>query len=334
MAFVALAVPWVVAFLVVAAVSDNLGWDLRHAYLPAAASVRGGESPYPALADPILEEQKGYVYPPQLAVVLAPFAHVPDEILASAVVGTLLLLAFLTLWLLDVRDPRCYAASFASLPVLSAASFANVSLPLALALALAWRYRERAGSGLALGLAVSAKLVLWPLLVWMVGRRRWSTALVAGLSGVIVTVAAWATIGFQGLREYPALLRRLSEIQAEQSYSLLGVSATLGLPSTVGRLAALAAAASLLFACFRFARWGDDLRSFTSAVLATLAASPIVWLHYLVVLFVPLAAARPRFSALWLVPLTLVLSPRPGYAEGVEVLVPLGVVVVLGAVLL
>ena len=49
-----------------------LGWDVRFAYLPAAESVLDGDSPYPALDDPILEEQKGYVYPPQLLFVLAP----------------------------------------------------------------------------------------------------------------------------------------------------------------------------------------------------------------------------------------------------------------------
>ena len=44
------------------------------------------------------------------------------------------------------------------------------------------------------------------------------------------------------------------------------------------------------------------MRSFTCAVAATLALSPIVWLHYLVVLLVPMAIARPRFSPLWLLP--------------------------------
>ena len=66
-----------------------------------------------------------------------------------------------------------------------------------------------------------------------------------------------------------------------------------------------------------FARRDDDARSFTCAVAATLALSPIVWLHYLVVLLVPMAILRPRFSVLWLLPVLLWVSPRPGYAEGV-----------------
>ena len=54
-----------------------LAWDVRFAYLPAAESVLHGHSPYPALDDPILDEQKGYVYPPQLLFVLLPLTALP-----------------------------------------------------------------------------------------------------------------------------------------------------------------------------------------------------------------------------------------------------------------
>jgi hypothetical protein len=33
--------------------------------------------------------------------------------------------------------------------------------------------------------------------------------------------------------------------------------------------------------------------------------TPILWLHYLVLLVVPIALARPRLSALWFVPVAL-----------------------------
>ena len=54
-----------------------LAWDVRFAYLPAAEAVLDGESPYPALDDPILEDQKGYVYPPQLLFALVPLTPLP-----------------------------------------------------------------------------------------------------------------------------------------------------------------------------------------------------------------------------------------------------------------
>jgi hypothetical protein len=91
---------------------------------------------------------------------------------------------------------------------------------------------------------------------------------------------------------------------------------------------------SLLVACVVLARRGDEFRSYTCAVAATLALSPIVWLHYLVLLLVPLAIARPRFSLIWLLPILLWTSPRPGYAEGYETFLPALAAAILVALLL
>jgi hypothetical protein len=44
----------------------------------------------------------------------------------------------------------------------------------------------------------------------------------------------------------------------------------------------------------------DDLTMLVVALAAALICSPIVWAHYLVVLFVPLALARPRIGLIWL----------------------------------
>jgi hypothetical protein len=209
------------------------------------------------------------------------------------------------------------------MPSVSALLLGNLSIPLAFAAAVTWRYRRRVWPpALAVGLGVSAKLLMWPLLVWTVATKRVRTTVYACLIGVVVTSAAWAAIGFAGLTGYPDLLERLSEIQSERSYSIVGMAATVGIPDSIARALTVLVGGSLLFACVLFARRGDDARSFTCAVAATLALSPIVWLHYLVVLLVPVAIARPRFSALWLLPVVLWVSPRPGYAEGIATFAP------------
>ena len=46
-----------------------------------------------------------------------------------------------------------------------------------------------------------------------------------------------------------------------------------------------------------------DVATLTLCLAAALAASPIVWVHYFLLLLVPLALARPRLSPLWFVPL-------------------------------
>jgi hypothetical protein len=326
----------VVLLLALSLEEGLLAWDLRFAYLPAAEAVLGGESPYPALDDPILEEQKGYVYPPQLALALAPLASVPVDLLALLAALALLFVVGLTLHVLGVRDLLCYAAALLWMPVASGVLHANLSIPLALGLALVWRYRERTWlSAIALGLAISGKLMLWPMLVWTAARGRLGTTAWAVAVGIGVTLAAWAAIGFVGLQEYPRLLERLSEIQAARSYSPVGIASVLGLGETVGRAAVLLGGLALLAACARFGRRGDDVRSFTLAVAATLALSPIVWMHYLVLLLVPLAIARPRFSWPWLLPILLWVSPRPGYAGGYETFLPgLVAAALVGTVLL
>jgi hypothetical protein len=172
------------------------------------------------------------------------------------------------------------------------------------------------------------------MLVWMLATRRLRASLYAVLLGAAVTLGAWAAIGFDGLSEYPSLLRRLSDIQAHHSYSFVGMAATAGLPEAAGTAVMLVVGAALLTLCVVLARRGDDARSFTCAVVAALALSPIVWLHYLVLLLVPLAILRPRFSALWLLPVLLWVSPKPGYADGPGTFAPAIAVAIMLVVLL
>ena len=298
--------------------SEKLGYDFRAAYLPAAESVRDGGSPYPPPDSPIVDEERAYVYPPQLAIVLVPLTALPVDLAAALAFLTALAALMGALAVVGVRDIRCYAAVLLWAPAWNALEMANVSAALALAL----------------GLAVSAKLLLWPLLVWTLATRRLRATGLAIAIGVVVTFAAWAMLGFAGLTDYPALLHRLSEIQSENSYSLVGIASALGFGEAVGHALAIAVGISLLLLCVVFARHSDELRSFTCAVAATLALSPIVWLHYLVVLLVPVAIARPLFSAIWLLPIVLWVSPRAGNGDGFETFVPgIATAIVLAVIL-
>jgi alpha-1,2-mannosyltransferase len=333
--FVVFAVVMTIAVVTSAEAIGLLAWDVRFAYLPAADAVLHGHSPYPALDDPILEDQKGYVYPPQLALALLPLTVLPTPVAAFLVGIGLLGLLGATLKILGVRDIRCYAAALLWVPSVSAVLLGNLSIPLAFAVAVVWRYRDRVSPpAWALGLAVSAKLLMWPMLVWTLSTRRFRVTAWAVVIGFATTLVAWAAIGFDGLTGYPDLLRRLSDIQSERSYSIVGMSATAGLGSAAGQVVTLAVGAALLAGCVLFARRHDEPRSFTCAVAATLALSPIVWLHYLVVLIVPMAILRPRFSALWLLPVLLWISPKPGYAEGIVTFAPGIVAVILVGLLL
>jgi alpha-1,2-mannosyltransferase len=308
--------------------SERLAWDFRTAYLPAAEAVLDGESPYEDPSSSAVTEGRAYVYPPQLAFALAPFTVVSPNV--AAVLGSLgAILALVgALAVVGVRDPLCYLALIVWAPTWNTLEMANVSALLALGLAFAWRYRARGlPLSLALGLVVSTKLFLWPLLLWTIVTRRVRAAALAIAVGLGVTCASWATLGFAGLTSYPDLVSRLA---ADDSYSIVGVASQLGLGEPVSRVLMVVAGLFLLLACASSGRH-DDYRAFTYSIAASLALTPVVWQHYLVLLAVPLAIARPRFSAIWLLPIILWVSPRSGNGDGLDTILPLIVTVLLVA---
>jgi hypothetical protein len=190
---------------------------------------------------------------------------------------------------------------------------------LALLVALAWRYRDRAVvTSAVIGGAIVLKLFVWPLVVWLAATRRWWAAVGASLVAVGLALASWAAIGFGGLADYPELLRRLSDLEAENSYSAFASLVAVGLPDALARVVVLAVGVALLAIAWREGRtMGDgDRRSLTLALAAGLVLTPILWLHYLVLLVVPIALARPRLSLLWFAPLALTVFELLNWYRG------------------
>lgn len=313
--------------LISATGSERLGYDFRAGYLPAAEAVVDGISPYMSHDPSAGDAPLPYVYPPQLALALVPFTLLSADAAAFvAFLGCFVALGG-ALAIVGVRDVRCYAAILLWAPGWNALEMANVSALLALALALMWRWRATKWElGIALGLAVSVKLFLWPMLVWTVAMRRLRPVVVAVAAGIGLTVAAWAAIGFEGLRSYPD---QLGEIEFDSSYSIVGMTLDLGLGRAVGDVLSAIVGVALLGLVVRFARREDELGAFTCAIAAALVLSPVVWQHYLVLLAIPLALYRPRFSVIWLLPVILWLSPRAGNGEAPELFLPALVAVVL-----
>ena len=166
--------------------------------------------------------------------------------------------------------------------------------------------RSCLGAAASTGAAVATKLFLWPTLFWLfvTGRRRAAGLSVALAVGLILL--PWAAIGFTDLLQYPALLRRVSG-QEYGSFSVTALAHASGIGGTFTKMITVAIGASLLAFSVRCARhpgWTPrerDRRSLTVILAASLVLSPVVWGDYFVLLLVPVALARPRLSALWLV---------------------------------
>ena len=214
------------------------------------------------------------------------------------------------LWLLGTRDWRCYALAAVYPITRSAVDLGTIGPFLLLAVAVVWRWRDRvARAGAAVGAAVALKLFLWPLAVWLALTRRYRAALAAVVFAALFVLVPWAALGFDGLTGYPGLLRHLAADEATSSYSLVALGVRVHLPESVATVFSLLAAAALLGAALRVARderrdpRERDVATLTLVLAAALAASPIVWVHYLILVVVPLALARPRLSLLWFLPL-------------------------------
>jgi hypothetical protein len=156
--------------------------------------------------------------------------------------------------------------------------------------------------------------------------------LAAGTALVLI-LGGWAVIGFAGLTSYPHLLHVLADVEARQSYSIVGLLRLSG-PAAEALSVSLAVAVVLGIAIAARGEDGDR-RAFTVAIAGSLAATPVLWLHYFGLLFLPIAIYRPRLSPLWLAPLGFWLTPF-AHSDGstLKTAFALGLsAVVLGAVI-
>ncbi len=282
-----------------------LDWQI---FRTASHAVVHGRSPYPVANLAALAHDDQFVYPPITAVLLAPLAALP--LVAGKVLFFLLALGCvpLALRLLGVRDWRCYGLALLTAPVLDSVTLGTISSMLLLGVAVAWRYRDRPYvAAVSTAATAVAKLFAWPLFVWLLATRRLRAAATAAAAAVVLLVGGWAVIGFAGLGSYPHLLRLLSQVEAVQSYSLTGLLRVHGGAATaLGAVLGLAVIAAVVVA----ARGPDgDRRALGIAIAGTLLATPVLWLHYLVLLLVPIALARPRLSAIWFAPLVFWVTP-------------------------
>ena len=298
----------------------------------AGRAVLHGRSPYPtlqALPHAATRTFAPFVYPPVAAVLFVPLALLPYAV-AKLVFLVLSLAALgLALRLLGVTDWRCYGAAFASVPVYASIGNGTISLFLLLLVAAAWRFRERvAAVALLIAAAITAKVFLWPLWLWLVRTRRLRAAAFAVVASMLAVAISWSVIGFAGLREYPTLLSRLTGLVGPHSYSLYAFERALGLGHGTAQ-AAVYLAGAIGLAILVFVR--DDRRVFVAALALSLVVTPILWPHYLVLLFVPIALAARSFTVLWIAPLALWLDATAWNRGAVSIA---GLFVMSGAIVL
>jgi glycosyl transferase family 87 len=320
--------------------------DFGYVFLPAANDVLAGRNPYMDPDEFVGRPQAPYAYPPVVALAVTPLAVLPETARGTFVPGVLFTLLLIGatvagLRLLEVRDWRCYPIALLYPFTLEAFEYGAVGPVLFLLIALAWHYRDRlsiaAGS---IGLAVALKLFLWPLFAWLAVTRRVATAVVAVAVAGALALGSWLVIGFRGLGDYPRLLDKLVDVEATNSYSLFAILRTVGIGERISQFLVVALGVLLLVFAWHAARASRssardrDRRSLTLVLAAALVMTPILRLHYLVLLVVPIALARPRLSPLWAIPLVATVFEAIDWYRGWpsgdgEALVSVAVIVTL-----
>lgn len=274
----------------------------------AAIKVIHGHSPYVAPNPAAYLHFDRFVYPPVAALLFAPFAAVPSGPSRVLMFAAGLVAIVVSLRVLRVEDWRCYGIALISAPAINSVALGTLTSFLLLGAAVCWRYRDNpVVGGVAAAVTALLKLFLWPLAVWLVVTRRWRAALVCAGAGLVLLVGGWAVIGFAGLRSYPTILHVLQQIEIPVSYSLV---ALFGLNGHAATAVTVVLSLAAIVAIWAAARGADgDRRAFAVAVVAALLTTPLLWMHYLLLLFVPIAFYRPRLSGLWFLPLLLWLTP-------------------------
>jgi hypothetical protein len=317
----------------------TLLYDFRGGLYNGGAAILHGHNPYQAgflahqaaimhvggvaLGETVMRPFSIPVYPAIADLLSVPFALLPFW-LASLLYTALSVLAMVAgLRLLGVRDWRCLVLSVISWPFLFGLFLGAIGPFLVLGVCAAWRWRERLWPpAVAIASVVAVKIFPWTLGVWLLVTRRYKALALTAAVTVGITLVAWAVIGFAGMAQYPQMLSNMSFIQDDRAVSIVGLLLILGVPSSVATAAAFLAAGGILLGAWRLAAGPDgDRRAFGLALLAALSATPIVWEHYMVLLFVPIALVSPQFSPVWLIPVSaplievfsrLIPGGRPG----------------------
>jgi alpha-1,2-mannosyltransferase len=270
----------------------RFGTDFAQTIWYPARAILDGTDPY---AHP------GSDYPPFAYLPFLPLGAIPLAAAELIWVAALSVVAFGTLWVLKVCDPRCYAVWLFTPMVFSTVLVGNATVVVVFLVALCWRYRDRLViAGLVLGVAIALKLIAAPLLVWMIASRRYRAALIAALVAPLLLLVSWAAIGLDGLSSYHQRLSDVAAASGLESQFLQGLLRQGGLSQAVAFDIGLVVGAGVLVIAGILARRGHDAPAFGVAWASALVLSPIVWIGYASGLVVPLAARVPKYDARWL----------------------------------
>jgi hypothetical protein len=312
-----------VVVLLLYVIARKTGVDFDANVWRPALDVRADRSPYPP-PEPAALVKPFFLYPPLLLGLDLPLSVLPHDV-ARVGFAVLTAVAVVTgLRLAGVTDRRVLCWGTLSFPVVDALLLGNPTPLLVPVIAAAWVYRDRWWVvGLAVGVAGAFKLLVWPLGVWLIATRRIRGAAAAGVVAVGALLVPWALIGFDGFGDYVDVARAYERINGgPRAITVAGLVHELGGSWPLGHALQRGVGLMLLVAMVLISRSrasDADRKCFCLALTAALVLSPVVWIHYLVLVLVPLALTRPTFDRAWVAMSALWLFPLLPHREALTV---------------
>lgn len=351
--------------------------DFMQDYLMSRA-VLAGESPYQNIKElagrfdlaQVQLDRSGYPspHPPSLVLLMLPIGLLSyhSAALAWLIISLAALAASLRV-LFDLKGGALvlgFLAAVIWLPFHSDFSIGQLMTVMLLALALAWKCfrgdRDLAG-GIVLGLALSIKMIAWPVVLYLLLKRRWQAAgssigVVAGLQLIAGAVFGFSVLADYYLRVGP-LLAKLGKADSF-NFSVFSIGprifegtravflgtvstspAVYGWPQLSGPVSALCALLVLALCLWLALRSSSFDRSFAVLVCGVLILSPTAWWYYFPLALIPMSIAwqlqvRPAVLVCLVAPYSaMLLQPLFGssasFAAGLLTIAPAAALVLL-----
>lgn len=302
--------------LIVAISGSTLGYDYE-AYVEAGRRVLAGQPLY----DPTLTYAvgfKSFLYPPQFAVAMVPFALLPAVVALWAWLAMAVAALAAGTWFLPARREVRWAVLLLaglSWPVLYSIKLGQVGPLLYLAFALAWRFMDRPPvAGAAIAAATLIKVQPGLLFGWALATRQWRTFAAGVAVGGIATLVTVLIVGFSAFSEYLSLLARINRpITTPHNFTPGAIAYQLGVPEATAEMLQVAWLVAVVVVVV--AAWfrADRVTSFVVSVVASQMISPVMWDHYALLLLLPTALLLER-RHWWAIAIPLAgWLPAPAY---------------------
>jgi alpha-1,2-mannosyltransferase len=308
-----LAVGAVVVAIVVVLLPLTPSYDLD-VFLRAGYAAVHGQQVYPSPGSAAVYSGSSFVYPYFAVWPFAALAGVSPG-LSTMLFYLLCVCALLAACLVGAnRDAWPAILTLCSAFAITGLQLGALSPLLFVGAVFLWRQRERpVAFALLAAPVIACKLFLAPLLLWPLLARRYRAFAYASAASAALLALSFA-LGPIGPAPYLQLLSQLGAHEASSGFGLVGALINARVSPIAAEAIAVAAAIVVCVAAYvHFNRTRDERVSFCTGIVVSLLLTPVLWSHYLILLFamlVVLGARRRWFVAL--VVISWVISPPHG----------------------